>query len=369
MNGRTAADRECRDTHSSAQPANHYGASSAERPLAALTGATGFLGSHIADLLLLAGWRVRAAVRTTSDLRWLRGKPLEIATVSLAAPDDVRRLVAGSDAVIHCAGVVKAPNEAAYRAGNVATTELLLRAAAEAGTPRAFVLISSLAAAGPAPIDAPRTEDDPSAPVSAYGRSKLAAENLLRDRSWPLRTVVLRPPALYGPRDHAFLSLFRAGQAGWAVRLGDRMTGLSLVHGRDAAGAAIALLTHETARGVYFVDDGSAPPNAAAPAPRRHACGYELTEFTATLAALLRRRIRSVAIPVGLLQAASRLAGARLAARAPILSRDRIVDLSAPGWVCCGDRLSRDTGFACRFGLYAGLLDTLAFYRQNGWLA
>jgi nucleoside-diphosphate-sugar epimerase len=356
MNARADVDR----GRPEAQPA--------DCSLVALTGATGFLGSHIADVLLQAGWRVRAAVRPSSDLRWLRSKPVEIVTASLADPDDARRLVAGSDAVIHCAGVVKAPDDNAYRAGNVATTERLLQAAAESGSPHTFVLISSLAAAGPAPIDAPRTEADPCTPLGAYGRSKRAAEQLLEDGAWPLRTVVLRPPALYGPRDHAFLPLLRAAQAGWALRLGSRMTGLSLVQGRDAAGAAVALLTSRNARGTYFVDDGSAPPNLAAPAPRRHACGYELAELTEVLAALLRRRIRTVAIPVGLLQTASRLAGSYLSARSPILNRDRIVDLTAPGWVCCGDKLQRDTGFTCSFGLYAGMQDTLASYRQNGWL-
>jgi len=338
------------------------------RPLVALTGATGFLGSHIADLLSLGRWRVRATIRPSSDLRWLRGKPIETVTASLFDQNDVRRFVAGSEAVIHCAGVVRAPDEATYRAGNVETTRMLLHEAAASGTTHTFILISSLAAAGPAPVDAPRREDSPCAPLSAYGRSKLAAEQLLRDQEWPFRTVVLRPPALYGPRDHAFLPLFRGAQAGWSARLGNRMTGLSLVHGQDAANAAMALLTTDTTAGVYFVDDGSAPPNPAAPEPRRHDCGYELAELTAVLASLLRRRIRTVPIPLGLLRTLSRLAGRRLGARIPILGSDRIADLSAPGWVCCGDKLCRETGFISRFGLEAGLLDTLAFYRQNGWL-
>jgi len=338
------------------------------RPLVALTGATGFLGSHIADLLLLGQWRVRATIRPSSDLRWLRGKPIETVTASLTDPDDVRQFVAGCDAVIHCAGVVRAPDDAAYRAGNVETTRLLLHQAAASGTTDTFILISSLTAAGPAPVDAPRREDSPCAPLSAYGRSKLAAEQLLGDQEWPFRTAVLRPPALYGPRDHAFLPLIRGAQAGWSARLGNRMTGLSLVHAQDAANAAIALLATQTAAGVYFVDDGSAPPNPAAPEPRRHDGGYELEELTAVLASLLRRRIRTVPVPLGLLRTLSRLIGRRLGARVPILGADRIADLSAPGWVCCGDKLCRETGFESRFGLDAGLLDTLSFYRQNGWL-
>ena len=198
------------------------------RPLAALTGATGFLGSHIADALLADGWRVRASVRPGSDPRWLAGKHVETVETVLtpavgrdetAETGTLDAFVAGADVVIHCAGVVRAPDYAGYRRGNVLSTRRLLEATARGGAAQAFVLISSLAAGGPAGPDTPRHEADPCEPITDYGRSKVEAESLLGG-NWPFRTAALRPPALYGPRDSAFLPLFQAARAGppaWAT--------------------------------------------------------------------------------------------------------------------------------------------------------
>jgi nucleoside-diphosphate-sugar epimerase len=338
--------------------------------LVALTGATGFLGSHIADRLLMSGYRVRASVRASSDLRWIRGKPLETMEVPLtpppgtaagaapevadAAPPDpaLVRFVSGATAVIHCAGVVRAPDRASYRRGNVTTTRRLLAAAVTEASCRVFVLVSSLAAAGPAPPQAPRCEDDPCHPITDYGRSKLAAEKLLEDAALPFRTAVLRPPALYGPRDRAFLPLFRLAQRGWSLRLSGGPAALSLLDGRDAAGAVLALLETAAACGAYFVDDGRA---------------YDLADLAAALALAFRRRNRPLPVPLSWLRGAAWLLGRR-AERLPLLHPDRLADLTVPGWVCSSARLRRDTGFRPQYDLRSGIAETLVFYRQNDWL-
>jgi nucleoside-diphosphate-sugar epimerase len=323
----------------------------------ALTGATGFLGSHIADRLLAAGHRVRASIRPTSSLRWLEGKPLETVTTDLLDADSCPAFLGGCDAVIHCAGVVSAGTEDDYRRGNVDTTGVLLEAARRewdgpAARRPAFVLISSLAAFGPAGLDRPATEDQPCRPITAYGRSKLAAEKLLLEADWPFRTAVLRPPGLYGPRDRDFLPLFQAARRGVPARIGTRLQGLSLVDGRDAAAGAVALLQADKARGVYFVDDGHG--------------GYAWPEIAAALGAAWGRRVRTLTVPLGLLQLLARLIGARRAARSPLLNPDRIADLDTPGWVCDGSRLVADTGFTAGFDLTRGFADTVAHLTEQG---
>ncbi len=182
--------------------------------LVAVTGGTGFLGSHVCDLLLARGHRVRTTARASSDLRWLRGKPIEILTCDLDDPAAVDALLAGCEGVVHCAGAVAAPAEADYQRVNVGLTRALLEGCARAEGLGAFVLISSLAAAGPAGPEAPRTEDMPPAPITAYGRSKRDAEALVHGAAWPFRVISLRPPALYGPRDREFLPLFKAARRG-----------------------------------------------------------------------------------------------------------------------------------------------------------
>ena len=324
----------------------------------ALTGATGFLGSHIADALLARGYRVRASVRATSNLRWLTGKPVETVVVDLTDPVDCARFLAGTDSLVHCAGMVTAPAMEIYHTANVKSTATLLEAAQNTWTGNeddaAFVLISSLAAHGPAGLDRPARETDTCRPISDYGRSKLAAEELLTAKKWAFRTVVLRPPALYGPRDAEFLPLVRMAVRGWTWRIGRRLTGFSLVDGRDAAAAAIALLETESATGPFFVDDGRT--------------GYDWPALAEALGQMAGHRIRILPVPMGLLKIIFRLAGSTPAARSAVLNRDRIRSLDTEGWVCDGSRLVAATGFGARWDAARGLTETLEFYRENGWL-
>jgi nucleoside-diphosphate-sugar epimerase len=329
-------------------------------PLIALTGATGFLGSHIADALLAAGCRVRASVRATSSLRWLEGKDLATRELDLGSAADADRLLDGADGVIHCAGVVSETRPGDYERGNVGITRTLLEAAARrwdgvpTGAAPAFVFISSLAAHGPAPLDRPAVESGAAAPITAYGRSKRDAEKEVVRAPGLFRRAILRPPALYGPRDKDFLPLLKMAGAGWTARLGTRMTGLSLVDGRDAAAAAVALLFTPAAEGVFFVDDG--------------ARGYDHAGLTAALAAAAGRPVRTLPVPLWPLRALSKVCGRLPAARLPVLNPDRVRDLSAVGWACDGRRLVAVTGFAPRFDAARGLTETMAFCRREGWL-
>jgi len=333
----------------------------AAAPLAALTGATGFLGSHIADALLAAGWRVRASVRAASDTRWLRGKPVELADAPLApahaddptSPDEAAALAAftaGARCVIHCAGVVRARDAAGYRRGNTATTRRLLEASRTSGA-QAFVLISSLAAGGPATPGRPRTESDPDAPITDYGRSKLEAESLLA-ADWPFRTCALRPPALYGPRDAAFEPLFRAARWGVTARLGN-LRELSLVDGRDVAAAVVAAAGNDAAVGAFYVDDGRI---------------YGFDDLTAAVAAAWNRRVVTLPLPQGLLEFAARLAGPDRAMTLPLLAPDRLRDTAQAAWTCDGSRLRAAVGPPPARDLRRGFRETLAWLREEGRL-
>ncbi len=331
-----------------------------EPRLVALTGATGFLGSHIADFLLARGDRVRASVRATSSLRWLEGKPLETILVDLADPADADRLLDGADGVIHCAGVVTAADEEGYRRGNVVTTRVLLEAAQRrwtappAGAAPAFVYVSSLAAHGPASLAHPARETDPAAPITAYGRSKREAEGFVSTAPGLFRKIILRPPGLYGPRDRDFLPLLKMARRGWLPRVGRTLDGLSLVDGRDAAAAAVALLDTPGAEGIFFVDDGAA--------------GYDFPSLAAALGEAAGRRVRVLPVPLWPLRLATRLAGLFGTPRSPVLNPDRIRDLSAAGWVCDGGRLTAATGFRAERRAARGLSQTMEFCREVGWL-
>jgi nucleoside-diphosphate-sugar epimerase len=216
------------------------------------------------------------------------------------------------------------------------------------------MLISSLAAHGPAPLDRPAVETDPLNPITAYGRSKQAAEKVLFEGDWPFRCVSLRPPGLYGPRDLEFVPLFKAARLGITARIGTRMTGLSLVDGRDAAGAAVALMASEQAAGSFFVDDGQK--------------GYSWPDLADALTETFGRKVRTWSLPIGLLRFVAGLVGSRRAARSPILNPDRLADLDSDGWVCDGSHLVKVTGFEPRFGLIEGFRTTSDFLREQGLL-
>lgn len=323
--------------------------------LAVLTGASGFLGSHLAEALLDGGWRLRASCRASSDRGWLEGRPVEWRVSDLADPDDCRGLVQGAHAVIHCAGVVTAAAEADFRRGNVDTTAALLKAGAfSLPADGCFVLVSSLAAHGPAGPDRPAVETDPCRPITAYGRSKLAAEELVIGQAWPFRTAAVRPPALCGPRDRGFLPLLHYACRGWTARLGRRLRAISLVDGRDAAAAIAAVAAAPSARGAFFVDDGKR--------------GYDWEELRAALAVACGRPVRSVTVPLGALRLAGRLGGGWKPGRPSVLGADRLADLDTDGWVCDGGRLAAATGFRARRDAATSFADALLFYRKAGWL-
>jgi nucleoside-diphosphate-sugar epimerase len=332
----------------------------------AVTGASGFLGSHVCDLLAARGIGVRAAHRQTSSLRWLKDRPFERVVVAMDDPGSLDALLAGCRGVVHCAGVVMA-DAATYQHVNVDGTAALLEAARRGGTVEAFVLISSLAAGGPAGLDNPRDESMPDAPVSGYGQSKLAAEALLAGE-WPFRTASLRPPSLYGPRDREFLPLLRGAARGWTARFGRTLQGLSLVDGRDAASAAVALLEHPDARGVYHLDDGPGPDGPRDPG-RRWNWGYDWDELLAVLRGLFHDPVRRVTVPLWAVRLARGLAPPSVRRSSPLLHPDRAGDLDQPGWVCTAARLRGEVGWQPAHDLASGLRDTLAFYRRRGWLA
>ncbi len=222
-----------------------------------ITGGTGFVGSHVVDVALERGYQVRCTVRAHSRLRWLEGKPVELTQADLRA-GDVAAAVQGVDAVIHCAGLTRGSRDALFAANHGGTMALLDACLRQREPPR-FVLCSSQAAAGPGTLQRPRHEDDPPEPTSDYGHSKLAAEREVGSRADRLETVVLRPGAVYGPRDEDTLTYFRMAARGLLVVPGWRRRLIQLVHARDVARVLVDAVG--TARGVGNAYFTSRTPN------------------------------------------------------------------------------------------------------------
>ncbi len=312
----------------------------AAAPLAALTGATGFLGGRVAQTLAVEGWRLRLLVRGELD-RPLSALRPEVVRGDLADVEALRRLCRSAQAVIHVAGVVKARRPALFHEVNAEGARRLAAAAREAAPHAAFVLGSSLAARAPQ--------------LSAYARSKHEGERAVT-AALEGRACILRPPAIYGPGDRATLGLFQAAAALPVLPVLHREVRLPLIHVQDAAAAVVALAGSEVRGRCVAVCDGRAD-------------GHAVNEIMAQAAEAVGRRPRQVRIPAVAMRAAGLLGDlARTFGATPMVTSDKVCELLHDDWSLSPDELA--SGLAPpRFGLADGFRDTVAGYRAAGWLA
>jgi len=322
-----------------------------------LTGANGFVGSHILDRLQAGSVTVRLLLRERSDTTFIEPH-LARAEVVRGGLDDLaslRRAVAGATHVVHCAGATKALEPAGLYAANQTGTRNLVRALDEAGQCQRLILLSSLAVSGPATRRQPAREDAPPRPVSEYGRSKLAAEQEVVARC-RAEFVILRLAAVYGPRDREFLPLFRAARRGVTPLFGGGRQDLSLVFAADTAEVVFqALMAPHPAVPVV---------NVAGP--------EQVTAATLAdeIARVVGRRTRRVRLPLAVLPVMCWLATgwARFNGRATILAHGKHRELTAPGWVADTNRLTGWLGPVCATSLRDGLAASWRWYREAGWV-
>jgi nucleoside-diphosphate-sugar epimerase len=320
-----------------------------------VTGASGFVGSHIGDTLVARGIPAAVLLRASSrrDLLAASLPHLEVRTGSLEDPRGLPAALEGITHVIHCAGLTRALRRQDFdRINGDGTANLVDAINATAGRVRRLVHISSLAAVGPATADRPARETDPPHPVSAYGRSKLAAERVIADRC-RAEFVMLRPPAVYGPRDSEFLRLFRSVRMGLVPVIAGGRQALSLVYAPDLAAVAVGCLEPAAAAGATY-----------------HVANPEVVTaraLTAAIAGSLGRIPWSVPVPSWVLRLICQVATAqaRLLGRPSLLAHDKHCEVLAPGWVCNPDRLRQELGLACPTPLRSGLEQTLAWYERE----
>lgn len=324
-----------------------------------LTGASGFLGSHIAEQLDRQGAEVRALVRPTSDTRFLEG--LEHVTLRSGAMDDKDSLLAateGVDGIIHAAGLVKASVPADfYRTNEQGTANLLDAAKRNAPDLKRFVLVSSLAVMGPSEDGRPVSSGASPDPVTHYGRSKLAAEQVARAEVHTLPITILRPPMIYGPRDRELLPFFKSVKLGVLPLTGLPSSRLSAIYAADCAAACIKALAAEVPSGsTYFVEDGGLETLGGLIAHIENA--------------LDRRAWLRIPVPRFLMYGAalgSELYG-KITRRAVMLTRDKLNELLAPHWVCDSMEAQAALGWKPRISFGEGARITGAWYRREGWL-
>ena len=320
---------------------------------ALVTGGTGFVGSHLIDALLTRGDTVTALVRTPARAAGLAARGVRLVEGDLDALAAMREAAEGSEVIYHVAGRVAARDEAEFLRANRDGTANLLAAAAESGQPR-FVLVSSLAAAGPAARGMPLSGGEPPRPVTAYGRSKLAGEAVVRAGSLPWS--ILRPPMVYGPRDTEVLKLFKMARWGVAPVFGKGDQELSAIFGPDLAAALIAAGTSVNAVGKTYLPC--------------HPDVFTSGAFARQIGTAVGRDVLVLSVPEvigrGLLAAIG--GAAKLTGTASVLSSEKADEFFEAAWTGNPAALMADTGWRADTDLSQGLAETMAWYRAERWL-
>ncbi|MDD5087729.1 MAG: NAD-dependent epimerase/dehydratase family protein [bacterium] len=322
-----------------------------------ITGGTGFIGSHAIEAFLKSGWTVRSLVRDPGHLRWLTGLPVDIAQGAVEDDSDsLMKHLDGCDVVVHCAGLTKARCESEYFRLNADAAGNLARAARNAGVAR-FIYCSSQAAAGPSYADRAVHETDLPRPITAYGRSKLAGENAVREMSGGMPWIILRPPTVIGPRDRQLLPLFRAiTRFGIYPEIGGEELRYSFVGVHDLTRAM--LMAAEVNSGwneIYFVANDTS---------------LSWRETALRIAALASRRVRSLRFSRIVLKMVAVAADASsfLTGQPALLSRDKMREMLTSGWICSAEKIRRAWNFECQQSLDDVLRVTYAAYRDARWL-
>ncbi|BBO30539.1 NAD-dependent epimerase/dehydratase family protein [Lacipirellula parvula] len=333
-----------------------------------ITGASGFVGSNLAQRLIRDGWEVRCLLRPTSRVEFLGNLPFERFEGGLSDADSLRRAVRGVDYVFHVAGRTAAFKPSQYFEDNVEGTRRLAEACAAQPTPPGLLMVSSLAAGGTGTMKAPRTEAEPERPVSNYGRSKLAAEQMLATYADRLAVSIVRPPMVFGRADRAGLHLYRTlRKLPLHLSPGVRRFPVSLIYAADLCDAIIRI----AARGERLPTLANGQPNASQGkyyvAAERDVTYGEMGRLAARAADL---RVATIPMPTPIFWVAGAIGETvgRVRGRAALINFDKVREATARGWVCSDEKIRTTLGYRPAATLEEQFADTVAWYREHKWL-
>jgi dihydroflavonol-4-reductase len=333
------------------------GISSLEKTTVVVTGATGFIGSHLVDYLVEHGCTVHVLVRETSDRRWLnKSGKVKIHIVDLLQNSPIDCLQK-ADYLFHCAGLTKAKTRDDYFCGNVNSCEVLYeRCAAIGKNLKAIIHLSSLAAAGPSIQGEPAEEKAPSKPVTYYGESKLAGEKIALRYASLLPIVIIRPPVVYGPREKNFFVYLKALSRGWNIKIGTSRRELSLVYIADIVCAMVqAALCYPQNEKIYYVTDGKS---------------YIWSDICGSAMEIFNVPTKSLVVPEVLLRFLAYFFEtlAWFGSKPALLDQQRVIDICQISWVASPKAFFESHTFQPKYNLAKGLKETIDWCKANKWL-
>ena len=322
-----------------------------------ITGASGFLGFHLIEAALAIGLEVHAAVRKSSDIKHLQHFDIKYTYLDFDSISDLKSEIEKNQYqyIIHAAGITKADSQEQYNKINATLTYNLGKAAATADIDlKKFVFVSSLAAIGPLQQpDGLLTEYSVPQPVTSYGKSKLLGEEWLANLALPL--TIIRPTAIYGPREKDIFILFKSIKRGWEPYIGKQQQQLSFVYVKDVADVIVNALFSKYQNTVYNISDGDTHNR------------YELAEH---IKFLLQKKTWQIHLPERMVKLLAVVLEKtyHVFNKVPALNREKLKELTAMNWNCSIEKAGRELGFAPSYTLKEGLTETIDWYKKNKWI-
>jgi nucleoside-diphosphate-sugar epimerase len=318
---------------------------------ALVTGATGFIGSHLCEELIRRGYDVACLSRKTSKNTWIENLDLTFVKGDCTVRESLLDIPDDFDYIFHLAGLTKSCSPHDFFSVNARGTENLVKSVAERNpSVKRFIYVSSLAAVGPSKNGTPLREDALPSPVSDYGKSKLEGESAVLKYRDSIPVTILRPPAVYGPRDKDMLVMFQMIKKGFFFDLGKCYYSLSYV---DDLVQGI-LLSAENSKAIgntYFLCDGNI---------------YTGDEIAMEISSMLQVKARPVKVPKFIMPIFAAIS--ERINKQGIINRDRIKDFRHTHWICDAGKAREEIGFVPKVGMKEGIRWTADWYRIHGWL-
>ena len=332
-----------------------------------VTGPTGFIGLNLVKELINQGHQVSALVRSTSSppkTALLKKLGANLVQADLKDPDSLGPAVAGQQAIFHLAAVARAVKIETFKEVNLVGFSNLMQAAIAAGSNPKIVFVSSLAAVGPSPFGQPHRECAIPNPISNYGKSKRAAEQLAQQFSDRLNISIVRPPIVLGPHDPRGFEMFKLIER-WGVHFNPSINNeeYSVIHVTDLCAALIAVADNgqsmtpqDPAAGVYFASGDEIVSYQQLGTMIGQALGKTST-FNFPVIRPILRLIGGFNTMIG-----------KLTGSPKFMNYDKVRDVTAGSWAIENQKLKEDTGFELSTSLAQRISQTVRWYRSQGWL-
>jgi len=326
-----------------------------------ITGASGFIGSHLVEEGLKRGYEVYAAIRKTSSRRYLTDSRIRFLELDLFSPEILTNQLSSVqshgihfDFIVHNAGVTRANTGEEFNRVNNLCTQNLVKALEQTGfTPSKFLYISSLAAIGPGNPDSmqPISDSSTPSPVDAYGKSKRAAEVYLQSKtSFPY--LIIRPTGVYGPREMDYLALFRNLDKGFELYAGSTSQRISFIYITDLAQVVFNAAESGWTNKTWVISDGQ---------------NYSVREFSALVKKILEKKTVRVVVPLPIVRCLASILelAYRPFGKMPLLNREKVAIMESKNWQCDPSAILTDLNYSPRYNLEQGLQETISWNRKE----